>query len=1444
MRHKPRMLPITISTFVLAALTTSLVNAEVITTHELTGKQKDGAEVKLGKIEYELTDISATLGMPLGDLKTLAKEYFGISLPKLKLTLEGNGDKEKRYFKEKPKAKIKVTFGDLNLSNKGVATKIGSQVTNLSLGKVSACDLILKGNPIHIGTGNKFQREPQFQYQSPGKSFGFDLFYNSQLNQPTTLGKGWSHNFNITGEFNFDAGWAGIRRGDGKWLEFVADEQGVWQNIDDSNNKLEWTSNSVTWVSGNTRYQFNEFGQLKRIENTRGLGQTLSYSPSVKDKAGKLVRITDDFGGVITFNYDKQYRINEVIDMAGQSYRYTYDKHNNLVRIARPDNTTRQYRYEDPRFPNHLTGIIDGENRRYATFAYDDKGRAILSQHGVKPNITDKTEVVYTNSAKRLINGHEYTLGFKNYQWTVTQVKMEADKGKAGSCGITKRTFYPDGKLAATTDANGIETNYTDYDRWGRPGTVTRFPKTAHQRHTQYRYHPVVDRPIQIIRTAPNGEQTTDLRYDSQGNLIELSQHGLTPDKQPVLRKLRFAYDNIGHPIKLDGPREDINDITTLTYYPNTPEKGFNQGRLQSITDATGLTTTVLAYNAFGQATRTQLPTGVVQENRYDKRNRLITRTTAANNQQRLTLYAYDKAGLPKTITQPDGKVMTLAYNSARKLVALTDHRQTKISLSYDERGNVTKQTLTDKNGKVLQQTKTNYDLRDLPQSITDALGNTLRYTYDVGQRLTAITDARGNKTTMQYNTLGQISAINAPLNQRTQFGYDKLDNLNKVIDPIGVPTTFKHDDLGRTLEESSKDRGKLTYQQNLASQLTQQTDAQQRKTQYHYDASGRLSNITYSEQDTVQLSYDDKGRLATIQESWGTLATDYTAFNQTKTLTQTVNNGSAFTQHYAYDTSGRITQHTLPSGKTIHYQYKNGDLVSITLDKQAILNNMNTHGTGQLQSATYGNGLPYRHTFDKAGRTIQQQRGTQSIAYRYDKNGNITQQGNTTYDYDKLNRLRSANDPQFKQITYRYDANGNRTTLKTKNDKTTYQYKTGTNQLVGINQQTIHYDNTGRRIDDGRFTYAYNARGRIETITNKKTNNTTSYQYRMDGLRVSKTTHNKTTFYVYSKDQQLIAEVNNQGDIEKEYVWLGLMPVAVIENDNVYYIHTDHLTTPRIATDKNKKIVWQWHSTPFGKGEPIEKGLTLNLRFPGQYFDEESRLHYNWWRYYEPGLGRYVTADPIGINKEANIYNYTAGNPAKNIDSHGLWSTQAHNALLTEFVNKIHGNKNPIFILGLFAGSRYADSITAGHQGPDFTFIHAMTSDSFDTPKKACQALTNFVKNGISDYQSKYDIATQLNQSDSIIDNAKGAAALYDSGYALGFALHPLMDSTSPAHANWAFWDSSILNMDVFHHGSFPTSKETLNVLASRPDLVQKSLELMEQALSGKSIFNCECLK
>jgi len=1239
----------------LCLISTALLQAETITTHKVIGHQDQAETVTLGNIEYELNDISNDIGIPAGDLQTLARDYFGLAFPRLKLTLEGGGDSEQRYFKEAPNAKVEVTFGDLNLDKEGVKTAVSSQINNLSLGSVSACDLVQHGNPIHIGTGNKFQKEPQFSYISPGKAFSFELLYNSQREDIRTLGRGWSHSFDISGTFNFGAGWAGIRRADGKLIEFIPDDAGIWQSLDGSNNRLEWTNKNVTWVSGNIRYRFDHVGHLLRVEDFRGQGQTLSYRTTSASNV-ELVNVKDDFGGKILFGYDSKGRLNTVTDMAGSVYRYHYDKKNNLIRSDRPDNSSRQYRYEDKRHPHHLTGIIDGEGRRYASFAYDEKGRGIVSYHGINNEITDKTTIAYISADKRRVNGHEYTVGFKNYKWVVTHVKMEADSGKTAACGITQRTFFPDGKLSTTTDENGSVTHYTGYDRWGRARSVTRNPGTAWQRYTHTTYHPVFDKPSRIVRSAPNGELTTDFRYDSRGNLLQRNENGLGADKRPVRREYRYDYDKLGRLIMINGSREDVQDITRIAYYPNTAQYGHNRGRLRSRTGPDGLATTMRGYNAFGNPVRVQSPDKTYLNITYDTRNRLVeTRLEAGTLTPRKTLYHFDKVGLTTGVTSPDGRQYRLEYNSAHKTIRSTDHRGTIHTYHYDERGNTVNETVTDKNGNLLDRTLTTYDRRDLPLETTDALGNTTRYTYDPGQRLTAVTNALDHVTRMVYNPEGQVISITAPLDQLTRFDYDNADNLKRVTDPVGIPTQYLFDDLGRSQQEQSHDRGQLDYVHNSADQVTRQTDAEDRQAHYTYDEAGRITRINFSEHDNITLNYDESGRITKIEEPWGNLSTDYTAYGDTKSITQAFKSGHEYTQQYHYDSAGRVTRHTLPSGKSIHYNYKNGDLTSIYVDTQAILIDIKIHGTGRLQSATYGNGLLYNTDFDAAGRITGQQRGANRINYAYDKIGNITQQAKTAYQYDALNRLTAANDPTLEPLQYRYDANGNRQSLTTGNTEQRYLYQAGTNRLIAIGDEIIRYDNSGRRIEDARRLYTYNARGRLEHITHKSSNTKTRYQYRLDGLRVRKQTGNKTTHFIYDTQQRLIAEANASGKITREYIWHGLMPVAVFDKTSLYFIHTDHLGTPRLATDTNQQTAWQWQSTPFGVGKTEEKGLTLNLRFPGQYYDYESGLHYNWNRYYDPRIGRYITSDPIGLKSSTNIYVYVNSNPVVLYDTTGL---------------------------------------------------------------------------------------------------------------------------------------------------------------------------------------------
>jgi len=108
------------------------------------------------------------------------------------------------------------------------------------------------------------------------------------------------------------------------------------------------------------------------------------------------------------------------------------------------------------------------------------------------------------------------------------------------------------------------------------------------------------------------------------------------------------------------------------------------------------------------------------------------------------------------------------------------------------------------------------------------------------------------------------------------------------------------------------------------------------------------------------------------------------------------------------------------------------------------------------------------------------------------------------------------------------------------------------------------------------------------------------------------------------------------------------------------YFIHTDQLNTPRAITNANGTMVWQWDSDPFGK-EPADEqpagqpAFTSNLRFPGQQFDRESNLHYNYYRDYDPQVGRYLQSDPIGLRGGVNTFAYVQGNPVSFVDPSGL---------------------------------------------------------------------------------------------------------------------------------------------------------------------------------------------
>ncbi len=163
-------------------------------------------------------------------------------------------------------------------------------------------------------------------------------------------------------------------------------------------------------------------------------------------------------------------------------------------------------------------------------------------------------------------------------------------------------------------------------------------------------------------------------------------------------------------------------------------------------------------------------------------------------------------------------------------------------------------------------------------------------------------------------------------------------------------------------------------------------------------------------------------------------------------------------------------------------------------------------------------------------------------------------------------------------------------------------------------------------------------------------------YTYNVFGQRISKKVGAQITVYHYDLAGQLIAETEPTGKLIKAYVWLQGQPLAMIDaNGSIYYYHNDHLGTPQRMTDKKGIVVWAADYLPFGQTNIMIETVENNLRFPGQYYDVETGLHYNYHRYYDPKAGRYITPDPIGLAGGINPYTYCLNNPSNFIDP--LWT-------------------------------------------------------------------------------------------------------------------------------------------------------------------------------------------
>jgi RHS repeat-associated protein len=232
------------------------------------------------------------------------------------------------------------------------------------------------------------------------------------------------------------------------------------------------------------------------------------------------------------------------------------------------------------------------------------------------------------------------------------------------------------------------------------------------------------------------------------------------------------------------------------------------------------------------------------------------------------------------------------------------------------------------------------------------------------------------------------------------------------------------------------------------------------------------------------------------------------------------------------------------------------------------------------------------------------------------------------------------------------------------------YGYRSGSDQLAtlsvgGVVTQAIGYTADGRmaslnpgiQAPGGQYitSLSYNQDGRLAAV-NAGGGALAGYTYDGFGQRVIKTiSSNARNIYQYGQNGMLLEETNAAGAAQADYIYLDGRPVAVLNGSTLYYLHTDHLGTPQLATDSNQVIQWQASYDPFGQAS-VSGAVTQNLRLPGQYFDVESGWNHNGFRDYAPELGRYIEPDPLGrLGSGNNLYAYAENDPIDWTDPFGL---------------------------------------------------------------------------------------------------------------------------------------------------------------------------------------------
>ena len=1145
------------------------------------------------------------------------------------------------------------------------------------------------------GVTDQAGRTWSFSYEALGRL--------SQVEKPDGTTRGYHYE-----DLRHPYALTGITIEDGQrfaWYEY--DEQGrataSWHAADADRVDIRYETNGDRVVldpRGNaTVYQTrieNRRGVLDGISGpicSQGCGQTDTqylYDENLNVTSKTVYGVTTLFG-----DYDSRGQPGYVVEAAGtvnekrSDYEYDPRFHGRATRITGPSVYPGKLRVTDRAYDaygNLARETVSGFDAhgqpvaRSISNAFDGPYGQISASNGPREDVDDSTTFEYYPD--------DPAEGFNR-----ARLRSVVDPN-----GIRTRdaiVYSSTGKVLTEVRPNGVVLDYEYYDGSDRIRAITESAGPLFNR-TQWAYYPSGDvmritiddeagnaiitqlsydgaRRLRRIESRVSSgrvfsaDQWVTFAFDAAGNVItETRESRDTPGKALVIQRVFDAYDRLDSLIQ--GGVEQ-----RFEYNPNGTLASQTDGE-QGVTD--------YSYDEFRRLTGTSRLGQVTTTFDYDVHGNTLAFTDPQGHR---TEYLYDDLGNRIRQASPDSGVSTYAYNGSGLVVSREDAEGQLTVRSYDAGGRLT----------AIDHEGTAYDVTYAFDNCSNGSG-----------RLCTVTTGWGHTTRYEWNALGELASITTdegtlsytfgPLNTVTSMRYPSGRVVSFTIDGGGLPEQIRLQSDAATesilvddIRYSPLGRA-VSWQSANGLKTTVDLDARHRPTvidvagiwQWRadtYDANGNILNLEQG-MESIAYSYDGLDRLTGAEgNAWSIAYTWHDAGNRLSRTSGGAGETARYEsgsnrlasqgdQQFMLDANGSITGFTVNGSPGTSYRYStHGRLVEVVDDAAtASVATYRYDGLGQRVRKTGETGTR-RFVYGLNGELLAELDGAGRILHEY-----VYLDGRPVVDLHELPEPSST--PAVSEIIL---DDGDATV-----SGANWQRKSDASAVGGTFLQN-------RKRDDRAIYWYIDQAGFpggshdvfIRWLQPDGEGSSTVYQVKVSGqssqrIVVDHSAHRSGEWVLLgnfdfaaagAQPAQYVALTgfDNRDGSEGTFLEadaIRLIPTGVQEDaSGIKFIHGDHLGTPHSVTDLSARIIWSASYRPFGAAvaneDPDSDGesYALNLRFPGHYFDQESNLHYNYFRTYSPALGRYIESDPMGLAGGANAFLYASANPTRFIDPLGL---------------------------------------------------------------------------------------------------------------------------------------------------------------------------------------------